>query len=147
MVLGNDEHKRFFPKVFHLDVGIGNGAGDNREIQLALEHLSHQGCLKIFPYIDLKIRESLSAPGDELGEKERRQGGAGPDGDLALHGRVVFKLFGGSFHLKEDAPGALKEDDARFREDSLAAHPVKKLVSKLALKLYYLLTKRWLSYV
>jgi len=52
---------------------------------------------------------------------------------------VVLELLGDSFDLKYDAPGTLKEDGASFRQDGLAAHPMEKLVSKLALKLHYLL--------
>ena len=58
---------------------------------------------------------------------------------------MVAQFFCGVFNLKKDATGPFEEDGSCFRKDSLASHPMEKLVAQLAFELYYLLAKRWLS--
>src|SRR5271170_4625635 len=145
MALGHDKDKRLLPKHFGLNAGIRHGKGGEREIQRPVQYLLYQGDLKIFPSIDLKVREAFSTAADERRKHERGECRDGAHGDSTLQGRVVAQFLCRVLDRKEDAPGPLKENGACFREDGLAAHPVEKLVAKLALKFYYLLAKRWLS--
>src|ERR1017187_2477100 len=147
MALGHDKDKRFLPKRFDQYAGICHGKGGEREVQLPAQNFLDQRDLKILPYIDLKIWKTLSAAADERRKHERSKCRDRAHGDSALQGRVVGQFLCRILHLKEDASGPFEKNRTCFREDGLAAHPVEKLVSKLALELYYLLAERRLGHV
>ena len=145
MAFGHDEDKGFLPKHFDLDSRIGDRKRNKGQIQLSIDHLPHQGCLKILPDIDLKIWKALSTAGDQRGKHERCESRDGTDRDLPFQGWVIRKFLGSVLHLKQDAAGSFKKHSPCLREDGLASQSMEKLMAEFLFKLYYLLTERRLG--
>ena len=82
----------------------------------------------------------LAAPRNNRCDQVGHDGLNGPDGDSPAKARMIAKLSGGVFDLKQNAAGAFEKGCPGFSEDGLAPQAVEKLVADLLFKIHYLLT-------
>ncbi len=126
---------------------ILDGEWNDSQIEVSLYHRADEIAPEIFPSMDLNIWMVRSAFGDEWSNQVGHDGLNRTDGDLASKTGLIAELLRRVFDFEQDAPSSIEEGHASFGEDRFAPQAMEKFMPNLAFKIYYLLTKRWLSYI